>query len=78
MDSTTCLQQNERSSIMTKTPLISLLPNIQKNKNKQYTSKHGTTTVYYKNVSSNKMPKQRMKDSIKQEVVSLEEMYSSS
>jgi len=63
---------------MTKSVLISLLPTIEKNKNKQYTSKHGATTVYYKNVSSNKIPKQRIKDSIKQEVVSLEETYSSS
>lgn len=63
---------------MAKAPLISLLPLIQKNNQKQYTSKHGTTTVYYKNVSSKKIPKQRIKDSIKQEVVSLEDIYSSS
>jgi hypothetical protein len=63
---------------MKKTVLISLLPKIEKNKQKKYTSKHGTTTLYYKNIPSQKMPKQRIKDSIKQELVSLEETYSSS
>lgn len=62
---------------MAKAQLTSLLPKIEKDNHKKYTSKHGTTTVYYKSVSSQKVPRQRIKDSIKQEVVSLEETYSS-
>ena len=59
------------------TRLISLIPKIKKDNTNTYTSKHGSTVVYYASSSLNKKYKTRLKESIKQEVVSMEETYSS-